>query len=134
MRSVPVRFGMRALFRKRGSAGVAILSLALGIGATTAMFSLIYAVLLHPFPYAASDRIVNPVVINEQQPDALTWFSMTAPVGNLPPRSLYRNVLGFTPAQMEVTGSALPDNAFAIYLTDNADDFFGVCPSSRPEH
>lgn len=45
-----IRYGLRSLFRNPGYASVAILSLALGIGATTAMFSLIYAVLIHPFP------------------------------------------------------------------------------------
>ncbi|MDQ1450697.1 MAG: hypothetical protein QOK38_563 [Acidobacteriaceae bacterium] len=57
-----IRYGLRALRRNPGFAAVAVLSLALGIGATTAMFSLIYAVLLHPFPYADADRIMNPVV------------------------------------------------------------------------
>ena len=63
-----IRYGLRALRRNPGFAAVAILSLALGIGATIAMFSLIYAVLLHPFPYADADRIVNPVIIDEQNP------------------------------------------------------------------
>src|SRR6185437_66268 len=69
-----IRYGLRALRRNPGFAAVAVLSLALGIGATTAMFSLIYAVLLHPFPYAGADRIMNPAVINEQQPDETRWF------------------------------------------------------------
>ena len=63
-----VQFGIRSLVRNSGYAAVAVMSLALGIGATTAMFSLIYAVLLHPFPYAGSDRIMNPALINEDEP------------------------------------------------------------------
>jgi predicted permease len=125
--SADIRYGLRALLRNPGFSTVAILSLTLGIGATTAMFSLIYAVLLHPFPYAASDRIVNPVVINEQHPEILTWFAMTAAQSEVFRKaSCIESILGFTPAQMEVTGGSLPDNAFAIYLTENADEFFGV--------
>ena len=54
-----IRYGLRVLLRNPGFGAVAVLSLALGIGATTAMFSLIYAVLLHPFPYAGADRIMT---------------------------------------------------------------------------
>jgi putative ABC transport system permease protein len=53
-----VRYGLRALRRNPGFAAVAILTLALGIGATTAIFSVVYGVLLRPLPYADSSRIM----------------------------------------------------------------------------
>src|SRR3984885_838309 len=72
-----IRYGFRALRRNPGFAAVAVLSLALGIGATTAMFSLIYAVLLHPFPYAGADRIMNPVLVDKQHPGEYQFFSLS---------------------------------------------------------
>src|SRR5580700_2951807 len=74
-----IRYGLRALRRNPGFATVAVLSLALGIGATTAMFSLIYAVLLHPFPYAGADRIMNPIIVDKQEPSQLRWFALWKP-------------------------------------------------------
>jgi hypothetical protein len=69
-----IRYGLRALRRNPGFAAVAVLSLALGIGATTAMFSLIYAVLLHPFPYAGADRIMYLVFLDKQHSDEWSFF------------------------------------------------------------
>jgi len=124
-----VRFGLRSLVRNPGYAAVSVLSLALGIGATTAMFSLMYAVLLHPFPYAGADRIMNPAIINEEEPSQLRWFALWKPqfaeFGKAP---CIESLLGFRTKSEVLTGEGLPEDALAVYLTENADQFFGVRP------
>jgi predicted permease len=124
-----IRYGLRALRRNPGFAAVGVLSLALGIGATTAMFSLIYAVLLNPFPYAGADRIMNPVIVDEQHPDDPRWFGITKPqFETLRSAHSIEDVLGFNPGNTEITGSGMPEDVKAIYLTENAGSFFGVRP------
>ncbi len=53
-----VRYGLRAMVKRPGFTVVVVLSLALGIGGATTVFSLINAVLLHPLPYRSPDRLV----------------------------------------------------------------------------
>ena len=53
-----VRYGLRTLIRQPGFAATAILTLALGIGATTAIFSVVNAVVLRPMPFDQPDRVM----------------------------------------------------------------------------
>jgi predicted permease len=124
-----IRYGLRALRRNPGFAAVAVLSLALGIGATTAMFSLIYAVLLHPFPYADADRVMNVFLFDEKHPDGFSFFALSkAQLDDLSRAAPVDSALGFNPTHMEITGGALPEDIAGTYLTENAGTFFGVRP------
>src|SRR4051794_41136025 len=53
-----IRYGFRMLLKHKGFAAVAIIALALGVGANTAIFSLVNGVLLRPLPFPNSDRVI----------------------------------------------------------------------------
>ena len=61
-----VRFGIRNLANARGFAALAIGSLALGIGGSTAMYSVVHAVIIDPFPYKDPGRLMSVNVLGQR--------------------------------------------------------------------
>ena len=135
-----LRYGVRQLTKNFGFTLTAVISLALGIGATTAVFSVVYAVLLDPYPYVDADRMVHLVASTKTEPD--WWVVFTGPqFQKLRESPLVENVAAFESESTTTTGGELPEDVHASYFTGNAFNFFGVPaflgrglqPSDAPE-
>lgn len=68
-----IRFGLRSLRKSPGFTAATVLTLALGIGATTAIFSVLYAVLLRPFAYPDADQLVVMWQRGQQMEMSIAW-------------------------------------------------------------
>ena len=77
LRQLPqdIRFGVRSFLRTPGFTTLAVLSLALGIMATTAMYSVIHAVVLDPFPYKDVDALMSVKSWNPKQQGFRTYYT-----------------------------------------------------------
>jgi predicted permease len=108
------RYSLRQFFKNPGFALTAILSLALGIGATVSVFSVIYGVLLHPFPYANVDRIGNLSIQNAR--GEIFDASFTGPqLRELRNVHAFENFATWRDAHLTVTGGEIPENASVYY-------------------
>jgi len=122
-----LRYSTRQFIKHPGFTWTAVISLALGIGAATAVFSVIYAVLMNPYPYPAADRIVR-----------LTTFSVAGsgdPVylnGNeiqtLRQSPVVESVLAMDYQRLMLTGQDLPESVNTASLISNGFQDLGVPP------
>jgi len=121
-----LRYSLRQLIKLPGFTLTAILSLALGIGATTAVFSVVYAILMDPYPYAASNRMIHMRLLNPQG-DPEGYLGLTGSQWHeLRKSPVVEDAFMEDDWNLTVTGSDLPEDVQGTYLTSNAFNFLGV--------
>ena len=122
------RFSLRQLRKKLGFTFTAVISLALGIGATTAVFSVVYAVLMNPYPYANPDRMVHMRLSDKSQQGM--GFGLTgAQWQQIRKSPVVEDAFMEDDWSLTVTGHDLPEDVQGVYLSSNAFNFFGVPPA-----
>ena len=121
-----VRYSYRQLARLPGFTLTAILSLMLGIGATTAVFSVVYAVLMDPYPYANSGRMIHLRLLMPNG-DIQGYLGVTGPQWQQLRKSpVVEDAFLQDSWNLTITGGDLPEDVLGCYLSSNAFDFLGV--------
>lgn len=125
-----LRHGARALRRAPGFAIVATLTLALGIGATTAMFSVVNGVLLRPLPYPAQDRLVELV---HEAPGAGVDELFASPAVYFGYRELGKafesvGLFDWDNSPVTVTGAGEPESVQSLEVTHEVLAMLGAKP------
>ena len=123
-----VRYGLRTLRRAPGLTAVALLSLALGIGSTTAIFSVVYGVLIAPYPYSRPDEIWATAVRSAKNPKdwgAAFRVSVYLRMREMP---AWRETMATLPDSRLLTGGRAPESFQTTLVTANAFEFLGVRP------
>ncbi len=120
-----LRYSLRQLIKAPGFSLTAIISLTLGIGATTAVFSVLYAILMNPYPYAAPDRMAHMRLLDKAGQQR--GFGLTGGQLQIIRKSpVVEDAFAEDDWSLTVNNGDLPENAQAAYLTSNAFQFLGV--------
>jgi putative ABC transport system permease protein len=123
-----LKYTFRMLWKEKAFAAIAIITLALGIGANTAIFSVVDAALLRPLPYRQPERLVHLWESTTQKqfgereasyPDYLDWKEQN---------QVFEGVAGYQRRTMTLTGRDAPDLIRAAAVTDNFFQVLGVDP------
>src|SRR5215467_3578695 len=111
-----IRYAVRMLAKNPGVCAIAVLTLALGIGANTAIFSVVSAVLLNPLPYEQPDRLVSlwaDVPVHGQwrvsPANFLDWKKQN---------TVFTDVVAFGGSAMTLTGDGEPEQLSGSVVTD----------------
>ena len=120
-----LRFTLRLFRTNVAFSLVAILSLGLGIGASSAIFSLVYAVLVDPYPYKNSDRIVAPTFADKRGDGGRIWYPIPDYL-DLKQNSKTLEDAFLADNRVFVATGGLPEQVKGIAYSPNAFDFMGV--------
>jgi putative ABC transport system permease protein len=124
-----LRYALRQLRKSPGFALTAVLTLALGIGATTAVFSVAYGVLIDPFPYKDVHTLATPKLCSSQWPQC-GWNVYTPEQFNeiAQKTTIFNGVIASTISNVVLTGEAEPQRLRGNYITPNTFNVLGVQP------
>ncbi len=123
-----LRFGVRSLLRRPGFTAASVATLALGIGATVAIFSVVNGVLLKPLPYPNSDRLVFLQQVDTRDgsrsrgvdhPDVRFWRDEVSGL----------RVAGYSSTRPTLTGMGEPEVIFGAEVTNGLLAVFGLKPT-----
>lgn len=120
-----LRFTLRTTRKSISFTAAAVLSLALGIGASSAIFSLVYAVLFDPYPYRDSDRIINIGFSDRQREHGTLAYTISDFLEIQRNTKTLEDVAARDQYPMIATGG-LPETVSGVSFSPNAFEHFGV--------
>jgi len=123
-----IRFGLRMLRKSPGFTAAAVFTLALGIGANTAVFSMVDAVLLRPFPYPHPDQLVTVFDTPLKQPDALSGMSYRDFVACRAQSRAFSGIAGNAFHDLTLTGAGEPSIVNTADVTPEIFPVLGAQP------
>lgn len=121
-----LRYALRMLTKKPLFTSIAIVTVALGIGANTAIFSVVNAVLLRPLPYYKSEQlVVVPTITTSGEQDGMS----VPEVQDFRERmQSVEDLVAFQSQSVNVTGTDRPDRVRGAFVTANYFKFFNLAP------
>ena len=132
-----LRYGIRTLLKKPAFTAVAVIALSLGIGANTAIFSVVNAVLLRPLPYANTDRLVMIYETAAQSKTNRNGVSFPNYSDWNRQSKSFEQIAAFNSTIVEVTGNGEPAKIWASLVSPNFFQTIGTLPrvgrDFRPE-
>ena len=122
-----LQYGVRMLLKHPGVTAVAVLTLALGIGANTAIFSVVNAVLLNPLPYKEPDRLVS---LWESVPGHGRWRASPANFFDWKKQNtVFEDVAAFGGASLTLTGDGEPEQVVGARVSSGYFAVVGIEPA-----
>jgi hypothetical protein len=122
-----LRFGFRRLIKTPGFAVIAILSLALGIGANTAVFSLVNMILLRPLPVADSEKVVSVAAVGKN--GEMAAFSYPNYIDFRDRNDVMSGLLASRFTYMSMSRNGNNEKVWGILVSGNYFDVLGVKPA-----
>jgi len=120
-----LKYAAREMRRRPGFTLTAVLSLALGVGATTAVFSVIYAVLINPFPYGGADRMAQLSL--KDKAGRYRYPGLNGPqLEQVRQAKTIESAVGEDGWNLTTTDGDLPEDVVACYISPNAPNHWAM--------